>query len=101
VVDVAERGGPPLSERSELARCERHGWSEPCFVCDHFMSGEGLGWNERGGDPARLRPGAWCDACAAILARAGSWEAADPPPPLRLVCGGCYDRIRELNRREG
>jgi hypothetical protein len=98
VVDVATgRDAPPLAERSDLVRCEGHGWSEPCFVCEHVTDGEDLGFHE--GDPDRLRPDAWCDACDLLVADAGSWDDVEPHPHVVLVCGGCYDRYRDRNRR--
>jgi hypothetical protein len=99
VLDVAERGGRPLSERSDLVPCEGHGWSEPCLVCAHLPRGEGLGFHEGAADPGRLRPDAWCDACHALLARAARRGAVEPRPPAKLVCGGCYDRFRDRNLR--
>jgi hypothetical protein len=98
VVDViSEPGGKPSSEASELVRCEGHGWSEPCFVCEHVAEGTDAGFHE-GGDGTQLRPDAWCDACDARVAAAGSWELVEEPRVL-LVCGGCYDRLRDRNRR--
>jgi hypothetical protein len=90
--------GEPLSEQSDLLRCDGHGWSEPCFVCAHVTLGEGLGFHE-GDDPARLRPHAWCDACDAIVTVAGGWGRAEVGLPVVRVCGGCYDRFRGRNRR--
>lgn len=98
VVDLCVPGGRPLTEKSELVHCGSHGWSEPCFVCIHVYEGTGRGFNEPR-EPGRLRPDAWCDACDALVAGKASWEAAETEPPIRLVCGACYDRIRERNRR--
>jgi hypothetical protein len=98
VLDLATGpGGEPLAARSGLVRCEGHGWSEPCFVCAHLTQGEGLGFHA--GGPARLRPDAWCDACDARLRAPGSLDAAEEPRVL-AICGGCYDRLRDLHRRD-
>jgi hypothetical protein len=102
VLDLADaRGAASLAERSDLVRCRGHGWSEPCFVCEHVTHGEGLGFHVAAGCAA-LRPHAWCDACdVLLLAAGGSWELVEEDPPVSLVCGGCYDRYRDLNRRAG
>jgi hypothetical protein len=100
VLDVVpERGARRLSEESDLVVCRGHGWSEPCYVCEHVAHGDGLGFHEAD-DPSTLRPNAWCDACdAVVMAAGGSWERAEREPKIVLACGGCYDRYRERNRR--
>jgi hypothetical protein len=99
VLDVVSAPGErSLSERSDLVRCEGHGWSEPCFVCEHVTEGEDLGFHE-GGDPARLRPDAWCDACDLLVVGVEGWGEVEPHPRVVLVCGGCYDLFRDRNRQ--
>jgi hypothetical protein len=100
VADVVVPGHMPLSERSGLVRCaEGHGWSEPAFVCAHLAGGTELGFHVSG-DPAAFRPEAWCDRCARAVEEAASGGAPAPPPNVVRVCGGCWDRVRDRNRRE-
>jgi hypothetical protein len=97
---VAEPGGEPLAARSGLLRCPGHGWSEPCLVCEHLPRGEGLGFHAAPGDGAGLlRPDAWCDACEA-RARPSSRPDRGGAPRAVAICGGCYDRLRDLHRRD-
>ncbi len=98
VIDLCVPGGKPLSEKSHLVRCQGHGWSEPCWVCVHVAEGTGLGFNE-GGDPGRLRPDAWCDQCDKLLEGKAAWDDSFQPP-IKLVCGACYDEHRRRNRRD-
>ena len=96
VVDVMRPGEQRLSETEKLIECEGHGMSEKCFVCEHLTEGVGQGFHTS--DTERLRPDAWCDACNRLLETRGSWEDVEPHPPIKLVCGGCYDVFRERNR---
>ncbi len=97
VVDLCVPDGKPLSEKSKLIRCGGHGWSEPCFVCVHLTQSEGIGFNAGDGDS--LRPDAWCDECDRLLVGRSGWEEVEKEPPIKVVCGACYDEFRARNRR--
>lgn len=99
VIDLIRGEGEPASRQADVVECCTHGLSETCFVCEHLVGAEGVGFNVAD-DPERLRPDAWCDACEALLQEAGDWEAlGDRHPKLSILCGGCYDRTRERNKR--
>lgn len=95
VIDVLVPGEKSLSENAKLVTCDCHGISEPCHVCEHVANGSDLGFNH--GETADLRPDAWCDECDKLVADKDSWEDAEREPKIKLVCGGCYDEIRNRN----
>lgn len=95
IIDFAgPNGEDQASETADALRCERHGVSTPCYVCEHLVSdAESRGFHAPGDD--KLRPDAWCDLCHKEFMRAGSWEAPGTREPrVKLVCGGCYDGLK-------
>jgi hypothetical protein len=97
VIDLIRGDGEPASRQAEVVECETHGLSETCYVCAHLVGARGLGFHTSE-NPDKLRPDAWCDECETLLQEAGSWEAlGDREPKISSLCGGCYDRTRELN----
>jgi hypothetical protein len=85
------------SEQAGAIECGQHGLSHRCYVCEHLT----LESDDRGfhtGPADTPRPDAWCDQCHEVFLRAGeNWEAAEHEPKIRLVCGGCYDRLKLLH----
>lgn len=101
VIDYAGPNGEnQASASAEAVRCGRHGVSERCYVCEHLTpDSEGRGFHCVP-DDATLRPDAWCDACQRVFEAAGDWErAGGQEPKIHLVCGGCYDALRDRHRR--
>lgn len=100
VIDYAGPDGEDrASERADALRCSRHGLSHRCYVCEHLTpDSEGRGFNTA--DPDGARPDAWCDRCHEVFTRAGSWEAAEDEPKICIVCGGCYDALRQRHGRQ-
>lgn len=62
ILDIADESGRKASDASNVVRCDEHGRSEACYVCEHLLHGVGLGFIA-GGDPHKRRPDAWCAAC--------------------------------------
>jgi hypothetical protein len=82
--------------------CEQHGQQPETFVCQHVV--QSLYTNKRVGfrwadDPENPRPDAWCTACNELLSEAGGeWnDRTESFAGVKLLCGACYDRAREIN----
>jgi len=92
ILDLADDSGRQASDASNVVRCDQHGRSEPCYVCEHLLTGKGLGFIA-GGDPRQRRPDAWCARCDSLVANLPSWDEVPPDrhPRIVLVCGGCYE----------
>ena len=82
--------------------CQTHGEQEETFVCLHLArslsTGETVGFFWSG----ELRGDAWCSACEDVRIReggsAGDWnERSEKFANIKLLCGVCYDRLRELH----
>lgn len=75
--------------------CATHGRGAEAFLCRHLVENAGLEFHR--GDPTaeNPQPDAWCRACEKIRRRAGGWDRLDAAsaPPIRLVCGHCYQTI--------
>lgn len=87
---------------SDTIQCHVHGEQQETFVCQHLVealdSGDRVGffWS---GEP---RGDAWCSACEAVRIREGGiegdWnERSMEFAGIKLLCGACYDRVRELH----
>jgi hypothetical protein len=91
-----------MSEDRRTVHCETHGDQLETFICNHVVQSldtstpVGFWWAE---DPGNFRPDAWCTACNDVLREeGGQWnERSESVADLRLLCGKCYDRARELN----
>ena len=81
--------------------CDSHGDQEETFVCQHLA--RSLTTGLRGGywcskNTETSRPDAWCSVCEE-LSGGGDWdEESEKAAGIVLICGGCYDAARELNR---
>jgi hypothetical protein len=85
----------------KTVHCDRHGDRQAAYICDHLLRGARQGFFA-GDDPGNPHPDAWCSICEQIrLAHAssdGEWnEKSSALLKVRLVCGGCYEDIKERN----
>jgi hypothetical protein len=82
-------------------QCATHGESQEAFVCTHLLGeAAGLGFNRNEPTPENPFPDAWCDDCEIIRAAHGGWnEESEKLTKIRLLCAGCYERIRIRNTR--
>ena len=100
VIDFIDLERKQASERAEVLQCASHGLSMTCYVCEHILSGKGVGFNfDTSGE--QPRPDAWCDECDRLLDTFGGWD--DVPqerhPKIEILCGGCYDAAKLRNLR--
>jgi len=78
--------------------CERHGDMQEAFICEHLLLGKGLGFFVDADDKQNPRPDAWCSGCESIRSHHGGWnQESEALMCVKLVCGGCYDEIKERN----
>lgn len=90
-----------MDPRDQTVECPEHGTGQATFVCSHvaasLRTGVPVGFFTSASD--NPRPDAWCSACEERLQRAdGEWtEETEAFAGVTLICGGCYDRARELN----
>jgi hypothetical protein len=78
-----------MSDNGNSVTCEAHGDRQAAFVCQHLLSGSGLGfnWAEDSENPDAHCPDAWCDTCNTALEAAGEWtESAMALANIKLVC---------------
>jgi hypothetical protein len=87
---------------TRTVHCGEHGPQQATFVCRHLV--ESLRESRRVGfhcadDAANPRPDAWCGACEAKVAgTGGEWtDESEAFAGVTLLCGSCYDRVRQLN----
>ncbi len=89
---------------NKFVECESHGEVRPAFVCQHFLSGKRVGWNE----PAEYSYdedyefagciNAWCDECEEFVNRTGAWnDESEAFADIRLVCENCAVKFKEFN----
>src|SRR5258706_14909177 len=82
-------------------QCAVHGWHPEAFVCCHIFETlhtglpVGFNWPPRSEHP---HPDAWCNACDMSRVEAGGdWnEELERMLDIRLVCGACYERAKEI-----
>jgi hypothetical protein len=83
----------------QTVHCDKHGDRRQAFVCNHLVHGTRQGFFTASGDATNPYPDAWCSNCQQIrLAHGGEWNAqSEALIDVRLVCGGCYDEIKQRN----
>lgn len=86
-----------MSDSESQIECACHGRTPSTFVCEHLQTGAGCGFHDSGAEDDPW-PDAWCDSCNVVLERDGEWTD-DNSPELAILCTGCYERVRESNRR--
>jgi hypothetical protein len=78
--------------------CEEHGASEEAFICQHLLSEPHQLWCSRKPSPDDPCPDAWCLQCDEHFLEQGEWnERNEGKIPIKLVCQGCYTRLRQGN----
>lgn len=86
----------------DTVECSEHGQQQTTFVCQHLAASlrtdELVGFFYAG--PLETRSDAWCSRCEEVRLReggaSGDWnERSEGFARITLLCGGCYDRIRE------
>lgn len=92
---------PEDGPRSGMSvECGAHGNRGATLVCQHLVSGKGLGvcLGHDPEDPLALYPDAWCPQCEESLAAAGEWtEELAKESGLQLLCSGCYVEVCARN----
>jgi hypothetical protein len=87
---------------SDGAQCDEHGDQEETFVCSHLAASlkslEPVGFFYE----SLPRGDAWCSACEEVRIAeggdSGDWnERSEAFAQITLLCGGCYDKVREIN----
>jgi tetratricopeptide (TPR) repeat protein len=78
--------------------CDVHGATAPAYVCQHLVTGKGLGFVAAEASETE-RPDAWCSACEKVrLAEGSEWnERSEAFAGITLICARCYDQARERN----
>ena len=96
-----ELGESISANQYKIVHCDKHGDRREAFVCDHLLRGTRQGFFscEDVGNP---HPDAWCLKCEQMrLAYAnadGEWnEKSEALLTVRLVCGDCYEEIKDRN----
>ena len=82
--------------------CHQHGNQDETFVCQHIVHGlregvaYGFWWETESGSS---RPDAWCTACEELVAAADGERTEEVVAfaSIKLLCGLCYDRAKEMN----
>jgi len=94
-MDLRESRTP---ESFRTIHCERHGDMQEAFVCEHLLHGSQLGFLTDLKDTSNPRPDAWCSTCERVRSEHGGWnQESEALIKVKLVCGGCYDEIKERN----
>lgn len=88
---------------SSTVHCDRHGDRQKAYICDHLLHGTHQGFFAASDEPANPHPDAWCTKCQQILLdHGGEWnEKSQALIKVRLVCGDCYEEIKERNVLDG
>ena len=94
-----EQDKPNATKQYGTVHCERHGNRREAFVCNELLHGTRQGFFKSTDDPTNPHPDAWCTRCQQILiAHGGVWtEENNALIKVRLVCGDCYEEIKERN----
>ena len=91
--ESSSNNGEKKPAEASQVECPIHGYRESTFVCQHLVSGEGIGVCV-GFDPENplaLYPDAWCEACERRRAAAGEWtDEVSAAADIKLLCSRCY-----------
>src|SRR6266567_1528811 len=81
--------------------CASHGEADKAYVCSHLVAeGAGFGFNRKKPSRRNPFPDAWCDNCEIVRAAHQGWtEESEKFLEIKLVCSGCYERMRILHTR--
>jgi len=92
-----------MSESDKFIECCEHGKQQATYVCQHTVQSlsdnvlRGF-WSAEPG-PGVERPDSWCTACEEMVNKTGGeWnDESESFAGVKLICGACYDRVKELN----
>jgi len=88
-----------MSAQSGQVHCERHGPQPEAYVCDHLFRESRKGFVTSTSRPDNPLPDAWCFACEQVRLAHGGWnEESEKHLTVRLVCGDCYQEIKDRNQ---
>ena len=87
---------------SEMLECNEHGAQEETFVCKHLLQSLRTGQKVGFYWASEPRGDAWCHACEQVRltegGASGEWnERSEAFAQITILCGQCYDRVRDLN----
>jgi hypothetical protein len=87
-----------MGDAGNHVQCGTHGPATATFVCQHLVSGSGLGFF-CADDPEAPHPDAWCGQCEEVRIReGGEWnDASEALAKVTLICHHCYEAARERN----
>lgn len=91
-----------MDYKPQDVECSEHGEQQAAFVCRHIeqslKDGIPRGFWCSGESPENPRPDAWCTECEELVNRIGEWnDESEAFANIRLLCGACYDRAKEIN----
>jgi hypothetical protein len=96
-LDSISIGKNHMSDKTEPMICESHEGGYATFVCQHLVTGSGLGFF-CADEPDDERPDAWCGDCDRILEEEGEWnDTSEAYAQVTVLCSGCYDVVRQRN----
>jgi len=89
---------------TNMVECSEHGAQQETFVCQHLLSSLKTGQKVGFYWSSEPRGDAWCDACEDVRiaegGATGDWnQRSEGFAAIKVLCGACYDRVRELNER--
>jgi len=77
--------------------CKTHGKQIGGIVCNHLLTGHGLGFFEPE-PPAPASPQAWCFKCDEVyIEEKGFTKKFEDFSYLRLICIVCYEKVKKRN----
>lgn len=94
-----------MTTETHYMECSEHGQQEETFVCQHIVQSLedrqaiGFHWSSESNES---RPDAWCHECNDKV-RETNWEWTEENlefANIRLLCGICYDRAKEINFKQ-
>lgn len=95
-----------MSGEDDFIECCEHGKQQATFVCQHIVQTlvdkkpRGF-WSAEGSENSR--PDSWCSECEAKVQETnGEWnDESETFADIKLMCGSCYDRAKEINFSQG
>ena len=86
-------------EDGALVECSEHGVKPRAYVCEHLFGGSNQGFVASTDEPGNPFPDAWCGACEQVRVAHGGWnDESEQHISIGLVCGDCYQLIKERNQ---
>ena len=94
-----------MKDEAQYVECCEHGKQHATYVCQHVVQSlvenipNGFWWStENPKNPKNPRPDAWCTECEELVSRVGEWiNETEEFAGVKLLCGACYDRAKEMN----